>query len=316
DGITPYPPNELPLARAIRGEAAGPELLCVRRADLQQETWVYGSAQPLRCASGALRGGGVVVFQGVTEMRNTLIARKKSEETLRLLLESTAEGILAGDLQGVCTFCNPAAFRMLGYPNTESILGKNLHALVHHSRGDGTAIPESECRIFNTTRAGESTHVEDEVFWQHSGKSLPVEYWARPIVNDGQVTGTVVAFHDITTRQQAQAALQEKTLQLQALFDNARDAVIVQDDSGHIMEVNQAAAELFGIAKDHLLGRDIRESMEPGYPFDKLWESFLRTGKHYMGQRTLLRPDGKRRLVMCLLLQISFPAVILPCTAT
>jgi two-component system, cell cycle sensor histidine kinase and response regulator CckA len=230
-------------------------------------------------------------------MRNTLIARKKSEETLRLLLESTAEGILAADLQGACTFCNPAAFRMLDYPNAESILGKNLHALVHSSRADGPALPESECRIFNTTRTGESTHVEDEVFWQRSGKSLPVEYWARPIVNDGQVTGTVVAFHDITTRKQAQAALEEKTLQLQALFDNARDAVVVQDDSGHVMEVNQAAAELFGIAKDHFVGRDIRESMEPGYPFDELWESFLRTGNHYMGQRTLLRPDGKRRVV-------------------
>ena len=296
DGTTPYPSNELPLARAIRGEAAGPELLCVRRTDLQGETWIYGSAQPLRYATGVLRGG-VAVFQGVTEMRNTLIARKKSEETLRLLLESTAEGILAADLEGNCTFCNPAAFRMLGYPNAESILDRNLHTLVHHSRADGTALPESECRIFNTTRVGEFTHVEDEVFWQGSGEAMSVEYWARPIINDGQVTGTVVAFHDITIRKQAQAALEEKTLQLQALFDNARDAVMVQDDSGRFTDVNRAATELFGIPKEDLVGRDIRESMEPGYPFDKLWESFLRTGNHYLGQRILVRPDGKRRVV-------------------
>src|SRR5436190_2142923 len=40
---------------------------------------------------------------------------RESEEKLRLLLDSTAEGIYGIDLEHRCTFCNPACLRTLGY---------------------------------------------------------------------------------------------------------------------------------------------------------------------------------------------------------
>jgi signal transduction histidine kinase len=42
--------------------------------------------------------------------------------------------------------------------------------------------------------------VEDDIFWRKNGTSFPVEYVACPLVQDGRVTGTVVAFRDITDR--------------------------------------------------------------------------------------------------------------------
>src|ERR1035437_4685735 len=63
---------------------------------------------------------------------------RESEELSRLLLDSAAEAIYGVDLDGNCTFCNPASLRLLGYERPEDLLGKNIHRLMHHTRPDGT----------------------------------------------------------------------------------------------------------------------------------------------------------------------------------
>ena len=83
---------------------------------------------------------------------------------------------------------------------------------------------------------------------------------------------------------------------MQALFDNTRDAAVIEDGDGRIVDANHAAAEMFGLARHDLLGRNIRESMETDYPIDENWGTFLQKGS-FRGQRTLVRADGSRRIV-------------------
>jgi len=73
-------------------------------------------------------------------------ALRESEERLKLLLNSTAEGIFGLDLDGNCTFCNRASLHLLGYQNKNELLGKNMHEKIHHTRPDGTPLPIDECR--------------------------------------------------------------------------------------------------------------------------------------------------------------------------
>ena len=74
-------------------------------------------------------------------------ARLESEEKLRLILDSTAEAIFGVDLEGRCTFCNPACLRTLGYASVADLLGKNMHAILHHTRADGTPCHAEECSL-------------------------------------------------------------------------------------------------------------------------------------------------------------------------
>jgi PAS domain S-box-containing protein len=46
----------------------------------------------------------------------------------------------------------------------------------------------------------------------------------------------------------------EKDLQFYTLFENAKDAIIVHESSGHILEVNHAATALLGYSKKQLIG--------------------------------------------------------------
>ncbi len=59
----------------------------------------------------------------------------------RLLLNSTAEGIYGVDLDGKCTFANPACLRLLGFESDADLLGRNMHELVHHTRPNGDPYP-------------------------------------------------------------------------------------------------------------------------------------------------------------------------------
>ncbi len=128
---------------------------------------------------------------------------------LRLLLESTEQGIYSMDLKGCCTFVNRSGARMLGY-EPEELVGRKLHGLIHHTRPDGTPYPVSLCPIHQSPLlTTKGVHVEDEVLWRRDGSCFPVEYTAHTITDGEVVRGTVVTFTDITERRQAEQFRQE-----------------------------------------------------------------------------------------------------------
>jgi PAS domain S-box-containing protein len=141
----------------------------------------------------------------------------RAEDQLRALsrqsdsiLESVGDGIYGIDLDGNCTVVNPAAAQMIGF-KPEEILGRNMHALIHHTRADGTPYPQEECPIQNTITDLDTVRISNEVFWRNDGTSFPVEYVARPQIEIqselqpdaqpvGKAVGVVVAFTDTTER--------------------------------------------------------------------------------------------------------------------
>ena len=137
---------------------------------------------------------------------------------LTLLLESTGEGIFGIDNDGRCTFVNRAASAMLGHC-TESVLGQNMHHLIHHTHANGSHYPEAECPIFNAFRQGLPCRIDSEVLWRADGSSFPAEYSSYPIVQDGVVQGAVVTLLDITERKRNEALLQQAREELEQRVD-------------------------------------------------------------------------------------------------
>ena len=123
-----------------------------------------------------------------------------NKDRLRLLLDSTAEAIYGVDMEGNCTFCNKNCLKLLGYTGEDDLLGRNMHETLHHTRSDGTPFPASECGITNSIRHGIGKNADDEVFWRADGTWFSTEYHAYPQTKNGEVTGAVVTFMDITER--------------------------------------------------------------------------------------------------------------------
>jgi two-component system, OmpR family, sensor histidine kinase VicK len=115
------------------------------------------------------------------------------------ILDSVGDGIFGMDLEGRLTFINHSGAGMLDY-SPQDLLGRDMHALIHHSHADGSPYPKDECPILGSVQRETPLHVNDDVFWRKDGGLFPVEYVACPLVANGRVDGVVVAFADVTER--------------------------------------------------------------------------------------------------------------------
>jgi sigma-B regulation protein RsbU (phosphoserine phosphatase) len=143
DMVTPCPPAELPLVRALGGETVSDAELFVKNRARPNGVWLSLDAIPLRGEDGTSRGG-VVVFRDVT-------AKKRQLEQIRLLstaLEQTADCVLITDRNGRIEYVNPAFERVTGYAHDE-VAGRNA-AILKSGLHDRSFYRE----LWSTLRAG------------------------------------------------------------------------------------------------------------------------------------------------------------------
>ena len=123
---------------------------------------------------------------------------RQIKRQMELILESAGEGIFGLDMEGNVTFVNKAAARMLGW-EADDLVGQAHHAIIHHTRADGSAYPVDECPIHQAYQDGKVHFGDDEVFWKRDGASFRVEYISTPILENRRLTGAVVVFRDLAT---------------------------------------------------------------------------------------------------------------------
>jgi PAS domain S-box-containing protein len=182
--------------------------------------------------------------EGSKTTLNALTERKEALEKLQGLqkhhesiLQSAGEGIYGLDHQGFTTFANAAAVNMVGW-SLEEMVGKSQHALIHHTKTDGTVFNKEECCVYAAFRDGNVHHIEDEVFWRKDGSSFPVEYISTPVFDeDKNIIGTVVSFKDITRRKEAEEALIKSNYELkEALSEVKKLKVRLEQENKYLQQ--------------------------------------------------------------------------------
>ncbi len=141
--------------------------------------------------------------------------RMQSDAPTRLILNSAAEGIFGVDAEERVIFFNDAASRLLGY-SADELIGKEIHAIVHHSRADGTPYPREDCPMVHACTHGQGKQVSGEVLWRKDGSRFLSEYSVTPI-SDGKDggAGAVIVFRDITEQRNNQEELQRRMEELE-----------------------------------------------------------------------------------------------------
>ncbi len=153
---------------------------------------------------------------GLTEWRRVERLFREIEQDNQLILQAAGEGIYGVNADGNTTFVNPAAQRMLGY-TADELVGKNMHAILHHTHADGRPYAVVDCPIYAAFSDGQVHKVSDEVFWRKDGHPIAVEYTSTPIREHGTPVGAVVVFRDVSDRKETEHRLRAALEELEAL---------------------------------------------------------------------------------------------------
>lgn len=148
--------------------------------------------------------GSVHFVYDVTHSKKVENELRRNEARNRSILEAVGEGVYGLDMQGKVMFVNRLACEMLGYSTVE-LIGHDLHKMIHYERADGIGYPAEKCPVLQAIRNNEVVKVMEETFWRKDGRSFPVQFTATPVHENGQVSGCVVVFDDISGRKRSEA---------------------------------------------------------------------------------------------------------------
>jgi PAS domain S-box-containing protein len=233
----PFPPDELPLARAIRGETIDDVELQVRNPQVPDGIQVSVRGGPMLDSRGVVRGG-VVVFRDITE-------RKKTEEHLRRLssaVEQTADSVLITNQQGTIEYVNPAFEATTGYSSAEA-LGRNPNILK-----SGLQNPDYYRDLWTTILRGEpfrGTTVNRK-------KSGDLYYAEQTITGIKDRHGTITHFVSVLKDMTERRKLQEQEIEMEfaatvqrRLFPEAPPEVAGYDLAGAVFSAEATSGDYF-----------------------------------------------------------------------
>ena len=141
-------------------------------------------------------------------------AQRRRAEALRArrevdaVLAATGDGILGIDLDGCCTFLNRAGSELLGH-TTREVLDRDVHALLHHSRPDGSPYPRDACPILAALDGEAPRRTFEETFWRRDGTAFPAQCTTRPLMDGRELKGMVLTFTDLTEIRKVESKLRK-----------------------------------------------------------------------------------------------------------
>ncbi|MDF6043506.1 PAS domain-containing protein [Streptomyces sp. JH14] len=163
----------------------------------------------------------------------------RSQRQTEMILRAAAEGVVGTDTDGRVVLVNPAAAQILGF-RASDLGGRQLHALILHSRAEGEPFPYEESPLADTLKSGRKHRVRGQVLWSKSGAQVPVDLTTAPVRDGDQLVGAVMTFTD---RRPYEELAKQHTEQLAQLTES------------HTTEVTELTerhtAEVTGLTEQH-----------------------------------------------------------------
>ncbi len=227
-----------------------------------------------------------VVLATTLAYRQRDLARRiqASEQRVRRILETTQEGFIMTDTNGLLLEVNPAFARMMG-TDAGRLVGRSLLDLA-----SGRHLDQMVNELRQRLRGVQSSY-ETELT-RADGTELPCKISATPILDDqGRVSGAFALVSDLSSRRQYEAYMR----QVLAMFENTAEGVVLTDIHGAIISVNPAFTRITGYSEAEALGSNPRIKQSGRHDtafYRQMWEEVMATG-HWQGELWNRRKNGE-----------------------
>ncbi|MEE9913456.1 MAG: PAS domain S-box protein [Deltaproteobacteria bacterium] len=216
-----------------------------------------------------------VLEEAVAEAGRLQAALQESEETFRVLAESTPTAVLLYQ-DNRWIYSNPAAEMITGYGAAE-FLGMNFWDIVHPDYR--TLIQERGRR----RQRGEETvnRYEFKIITKGGGEKW-VDLAGASTIIGGRPAGVLSVF-DITDRKQAEEELRKSQEKYRLLTETLSDVIFTTDENLRITYINQAVTRLRGYSVEEAMAQSIEDILTP---------ASLETALNSFAEEMRLEADG------------------------
>ncbi|OGP53331.1 MAG: hypothetical protein A2Y65_05420 [Deltaproteobacteria bacterium RBG_13_52_11] len=265
DAVCPHCPGVRAMAtgQPVEVEAEG-------LRDDQSRVHVRIQAFPIFGQDGTAIGF-IEVTEDITEHKQMEEELRHSEERYRTLVDNIDLGIILIDADHTIVMINTAGGKQINKPVSE-LIGKKCFR--EFEKRDAVCL---HCPGVQAMATGRSAEVETEAV-RDDGSRYHARVQAFPAFGlDGTITGFIEVSEDITKRKEIERTLRESEERFRILVEHSKDALILHDFDGRIIDVNQHACESLGYTREELLDlsiQDVEQNFIPGKHKEK-WEQLV-----------------------------------------
>ncbi len=187
----------------------------------------------------------------------------RGRSALATTLRSIGDAVITTDGEGRVVFANPVAEELTGWTAAEST-GRTLTE-VFRLEDEATRHPAEDLagRVLREGRViGLANHT---ILISKDGREIPIDDSAAPICDEqGNTTGVVLVFRDVTERRRAQRQLEDSESRYRLLFETNPAPMWVYDSRTlAFLAVNRAATAHYGYTAEEFLGMTLRDIGPP-----------------------------------------------------
>ncbi|MFN6463971.1 MAG: EAL domain-containing protein [Nostoc sp. DedVER02] len=200
---------------------------------------------------------------------------KQNEQWLTTVLKSIGDAVITSDASGSVNFMNPIAEELTGW-NYSDAFGKETAEVFNIAHEETRTIIESPIR--QVLQSGVTASLpEQTILIAKNGVEIPIDDSIAAIKDDnGNITGAVCVFQDITERKQILEALARRQQEFKALVENAPDIISRFNHQLRYVYVNPAIEKVTGISAETFIDKTNAELNLP--------EEFCRVCDHKLQQ--------------------------------
>ncbi len=182
----------------------------------------------------------------ITERRRVEEALRESEGKANAMMASAPYGITFIDGNGVITYANPAAKRILGLKQSEIASRTYDDPRWKITTLDGRPFPPEQLPFARVMATRKAVYDVEHTIQRENGERTLLSINGAPLFSpDGTFSGMVATIQDITERKQAEEALRGSEERYRSLFDNSIEGIGLSQGN-RVIDANKALLEIFG----------------------------------------------------------------------
>jgi two-component system sensor histidine kinase/response regulator len=229
-----------------------------------------------------------VLFEDITERKHMEEALHGAKDYAENLIRTANAIVVVLDELGAIRVFNEAAQRITGY-SLDELKGRNwFETLCPRDR-----YPEI-WEIFSQLPAGTLPKNAENPIITKSGEERYIVWQNNEIRARGKSVGSISFGIDITERKWAEEAERRDKAFLDQLIETAREGIVVCDNDGHVLRINDEFQRMFGYSRREAVGRYIDDLVAPEELHDRACgvTSDVASGKRLSFETRRRRRDG------------------------